>query len=301
MRILIVDVSAILHSVKHSIGKKTKLSHGEQYTFIIYGFIFRLRSLVLHSRSDVTVFALDSDKSLRRELYYSQYKMNRDDSLKTDEEKKFDAIARPQFKIVQEEILYDMGFKNVFKADGYEADDIIGRICDTYSKHEVCIVSTDSDMYQLLRDNIVILNPKDYNYFTIDKFQQKYNIGHPNMWKRVKVYGGCKTDNVPGIPIPNDDKKKKIRHIGEKSVINYLQGTMNKTSNYYKAFTCAQNKKIINRNKHLTILPMRGTPEFRIVKDDALYRKSLVEICNKYGFKSIMEDLDDFCKVLRLR
>jgi 5'-3' exonuclease len=303
MRILILDTSALLHAAKHSVGK-AKLSHNEQYTFVIFGFLFKLRSILIHTRPDVIAFALDGKTSLRKQLYYSQYKGNRDDSDKSVEEQKFNEIARQQFTIVQEEIIPELGYKNIFKAEGFEADDIIGSICKTHgnsnigTSNEICIVTTDSDMFQLIRENIVILNPKTYTYLTMSGFEKKYNIGHPNMWKRVKVYSGCSTDNVPGIIVHGT---KTLRRVGIKSVINYLQNKLKPTSNIYKAFTDPRNKKDINRNKLLTILPLKNTPEFRIVKDDKLSRSALLKICAKYRFKSIEEDIEDFCKVLKLR
>lgn len=300
-RISIIDVSAILHTVKHAIGKKNKLSHNEEYTFITFGFLFRLRSVLVHSKPDIVVFALDSKSSIRKDKIYPLYK-NKRSAEKTDEQKHLDNISFPQFDIVQNELLPDLGYKNIFKAKGFEADDIIGKICQTYGKEfEICIVTSDEDMYQCLRPNIVILNPRNYTFFTMAKFKEKYKIGHPVMWERVKVYGGCSSDSIPGLPIPNDDPTKKVRHIAEQGAINFIQGKINPSTNTYKAFICEANKPIIQRNKNLVILPLSKTPLFTISTDRDLYKKSLVDICDRFNFQSVLADLDDFCSVMKLR
>lgn len=301
MRICIIDVSSLLHTSKHAIGKHNKLSYNEKPTFVIYGFLFRLRSIALKVKPDIIVFALDSKTSIRKDKYFPEYKEKRNLIEKTEEQKELDRISYPQFDIVQDEIIPELGFKNVFKVEGYEADDIIGSICRTHKKFEICIVTSDEDMYQCLRPNIAILKPRDYSFFTMDTLRKKYGLSHGSDWKRIKVYGGCNSDSIPGLPIPNDDPTKKVRHIGEKSAINYMLNKINMNTNTGRAFIIPSNKKIINRNKILTILPLKGTPEFKILTDKDLSKQSLIEICNRYGFKSILDDLNDFCTALKLR
>ena len=304
-RITILDVSALLHSAKHSIGKKKALSYKDQYVFVIYGF------LLMHSRPDIVVFALDSTSSIRKNKLYRQYKGNRDDSKKTDEQKRLDDLSRPQFRVVKEEIIPGLGYKNVFEAEGYEADDIIASVCQKYKDCGICIVTSDSDMYQLIRPNIVVMNPKDYRYMNMMGFTAKYGLEHPRLWKRVKVYGGCLSDNIPGIKIPQAEKPMKLgalqtktskeRRIREISAINYLKGKLKPTSTYYKAFTHPMNKRLINLNKNLIILPLAGTPDFKVVQDTELSRQALINMCHRFGFKSILEDINDFAKTLKLK
>lgn len=299
MRIAIVDVSSILHTVKHAIGKKNKLSHNERYTFVIFGFLFRLRSIALNSLADQIVFAYDSQSSIRRDLYFKEYKMKRTKAEKTEEQKQLDAISFPQFKIVQDEIIPGLGFKNCFKAEGYEADDIIARLCQRYSEHEICIVTSDEDMYQLLSRNISIMKPREYKWYTKTTFQHEYGI-EPEDWRKVKVYGGCKSDEVPGLPMPIGPGGKQ-RHVGEGTAISYILNKLNPDTATYRSFVGKKAEKIINRNKYLTILPLRGTPEFTIVPDNNLSKGALIAMCKKFGFNSILNDIQDFAKTLKLR
>lgn len=298
MRILVIDTSALLHAAKHSVGK-AKLSSNEQYTFVIFGFLFRLRNLVQKTYADRIVFAYDSDSSLRKELIYSEYKSNRNDSNKTEKEKELDAIARPQFAVVKKIIKY-IGYKNTFEVKGFEADDIIASVVKSHKNDEVVVCTSDKDMYQLISPTCMMIKPKDYRWYGLKEFRQEYGI-EPLMWKRVKVYGGCSTDSVPGLPIPSEDKTKKIRHIGEGLALSYIKNKINPQSNTYKAFFGPTAKKIVSRNKSLVILPFKGTPEFTLQVDDNLSKERFLQVCREYNFSSILSDIADFSHVLKLK
>ncbi len=283
-RILLVDTSSILHVVKHS-GKKT-VRKKDLPSYIIYGFLLKLQSIMRKSKADVCVFARDShpDKSIRKKIF-PKYKKKRNET-KTPEQMELDAIAYPQFTAVEEEILPLMGYKNIFKTERLEADDIIGSICKSYNHCEIIIVTTDHDMYQCLTDTICILNPKTMQYFTKAKFTKKYDIC-PNMWKRVKAIGGCSSDEVPGV-----------HKVGEKTVLKYLKGDLPKHYKTYKAIISEQGKKVIERNKSLVILPFRGTPKYDIVEDE-LTKKKIRDMAEERGFMAIVTDINNWYQILK--
>lgn len=143
------------------------------------------------TRADITVFATDSntEDSVRRKLYPT-YKFKRSTREKTDEEIALDELAYPQFEEVENYVLPTMGYRNIFNFKGFEADDIIGKVCKTYPMAEIIIVTSDHDMYQLLTDRACIMKPKTMQYYTKKSFEKEYRI-KPHMWKRVKAIGGC--------------------------------------------------------------------------------------------------------------
>ena len=288
-RIALVDVSSILHSCKHSIGKKHKLSHKEQYTFIIYGFLLRLKTIARNSLADQLVFCLDSDRSIRRARYFRQYKEGRNKQTKTPDQEYLDEISYPQFNIVKSEIIPGIGFKNVFMQPGREADDIMAIICQEYNEHEIVIVSSDEDMYQCLARNVSIMKPRDFRWYNITNFRAEFGID-PVDWKKVKMYAGCKSDFVPGIP-----------GVGNATAIKFLHNELSPTTKAFQAIMAKENKIILRRNKIITSLPLVGTKPCKIVRDDSLSRKALIDICKRYNFKSIYEDIKDFSLTLKLR
>lgn len=296
-RILILDLAAVMHGIKYRIGKG-RLTKADEKTFIIYGFLFKLNALIHKSKAQVVVYALDSKTSKRRQLY-DLYKENRTDDKKTEDQKRLDNLAYPQFDEIINYVLPTLGCMNMFGEEGFEADDVIGRICKSYPDNQIIICTTDHDLYQLLTPNVCILNAKTDTFFSITSFEKTYGI-EPKIWKRVKAIGGCVSDNVKGVPIPQPDQTKKQRHVAETGALNYLKGKTKPTTQAHKAIESRAGKDVINRNKSLVILPFRGTPEYKI-RPDRMKKKGLIRIAEKYGFKTVISDIDFWVSSLKLK
>lgn len=295
-RILILDLLSILHVIKFSIGK-TRLNINDKKTFVIYGFLLKLNFLLKKTKAKTIVFALDSQSSKRKELY-SLYKAKRGQN-RTQKQIELDELARPQFKEIIDYVLPTIGYRNLFGSEGFEADDSIGRVCKKYPNDQIVVCTTDHDMYQLLTNNVCIMNPKTNNYYTITNFKKEFGI-EPKMWKRVKAIGGCSSDNVKGVEIPKTDPTKKQMHVAEKGALNYITGKMKPTTQAYKAIVSRTGKDIINRNKALVILPFRGTPDY-VVRPDHTSLRNFMRLCIDYQFDAIVENIHPWKQVLRLR
>lgn len=294
-RILVIDFKAVGHAIKFSLGKH-RLSHNEKSTFLIYGFLLKLNFLMRKTKSDIVVYALDSKTSKRKHIY-AEYKENR--QKKTEQQIALDELAYPQFDELEEYVLPTIGYRNLFEVEGFEADDVIGSICKNEKGRQIVMCTSDQDMYQLLTDNVCVFDIKKNKYFTRSMFEKEYGI-EPKIWKRVKAIGGCKSDSVKGVPIPQPDPNKRQQHVAEKGALNFLKGEMNPTSKAYQAITSREGKDVINRNKSLVILPFKGTPKFEITPD-RLSKKGLIEVSKKYGFNSILKDIDSWKRILKLR
>ncbi|MDP8268318.1 MAG: hypothetical protein P9L97_06265 [Candidatus Tenebribacter davisii] len=295
-RILILDLLAVLHTIKFSLGKN-RLSENEKHTFIIYGFLMKLNFLIKKTGANQIVFALDSHSSKRKELYPT-YKEKRGQN-RTEQQIILDNLAHPQFEKIIDYVLPTIGYRNLFGSEGFEADDSIGRICKKYPNEQIVICSTDHDMYMLLTNNVCMLNAKTNNYYTITDFEREFKIPS-KMWKRVKAMGGCASDNIKGVEIPKSDPTKKQMHVAQTGALNYLTGKMKSTTKAYKAIESRAGKNIINRNKALVILPMRGTPDFTIRPDHPSLRK-FIQLCVEYQFDAILENIHPWKQVLKLK
>jgi len=286
MRILLVDTSSVLHIVKHS-GKK-QLKEKDLPTYILYGFLLKLQLFMRKTKSDVCVFANDgpSKESLRAKLYPTYKEKRNDKTKKTEEEIAFDNMAYNQFNQVKDDILPMLGYSNIFATKGLEADDIIGKICKTYTHCEIFVVSTDEDMYQLLSEKVCVLNPKTTQYFSMKNFVDKYGI-LPHFWKRVKAIGGCTSDEVKGI-----------QGVAEKTVLKYLKGELPIHYKSYQAIISPEGRKITNRNKALVILPFRRTPDYK-VEEDKISKIKIQGMAKKYNFKAIEMDLETWFSALK--
>jgi len=286
-------MGSVLHATKFSMGKG-KLSHNDKPTFVIYGFLLKLQFLLTKIRPDLLVFAIDSPNSKRKKIF-AAYKEKRHKN-KTEEQNELDKLAYPQFDEIKNYVIPKLGYSNVFSEDGLEADDIIGSICKTYTNSEIVVVSNDGDLYQLLTDKIVMFDPRVNQYFGIEDFIKKYKMQPPD-WKKVKVYGGCTTDEVPGIRVDLDGNGKTTV-IGKDAAIKYVSEG-NLSDKKLKALNSEKGKKQIQRNKSLVILPFRGTPTYEVSSLSGS-KTGLKEVAQKYGFKSILGDLNNWNRILRL-
>ena len=141
----------------------------------------------------------DSPTSYRKNIY-SGYKHNRGTHYVTNE-----------FSMLINRLL-DRKY-TICLEDGYEADDLIAKLCPLDPIALKIIVSNDEDLYQLLDNNTTLFrycNSK-YEYYNYDNFIVEYGI-LPSQWIDVKSICGCSSDNIKGI-----------QGIGLKKVLNYLK------------------------------------------------------------------------------
>jgi DNA polymerase-1 len=267
--ILLVDSNSICHQAKHSMGN---LTWEEKEVGIIFGFLRQLLSLAKTFETNQFVFIWDSRISLRTKIF-PDYKKSRKRE-KTPEEKRFDDISYAQFDTIRTEVLPEIGFVNNFMRDGFEADDLIAQITKTYHDQKIVIISTDEDLYQLLSENVSMYSTKKKQVYTENNLWKEYRI-IPKEWGEIKAIAGCTTDCVPGIA-----------HVGEPTACKYITKKLPSSHKTYKAIK--EGKAIIERNRELVILPLKGTPEITINSEEKLSLKGFITISQRYGFSSFI-------------
>lgn len=168
----------------------------------VYGVLTMLLKLLQKENCSHIVLAQDSkEKSFRLDIY-EDYKANRQEP---PEE------LKPQFKII-DEVIDSMGVSRI-RMDGFEADDIISSLVHTYKQsfESVYIVSSDKDLFQLVEDNVFLIDTmKDIEY-NADKVKEKMGV-YPHQVVDFLSLVGDTSDNVPGV-----------RGIGEKGAIKLLE------------------------------------------------------------------------------
>lgn len=140
-----------------------------------------------------------------RKAIYADYKGNRKTSA-VPEGAESDAVVPStrdtlfgQLEVLRG-LLASMGVHQ-YKADGYEADDMIATLIRKQlsgPEHKNIIVSSDRDLLQLVGDGTVMMTPhpeKFYDEFTV---QEEYGVP-PEMLLSYRVFDGDKSDNMPGM------------------------------------------------------------------------------------------------------
>lgn len=242
------DTPNLCYSSYYGFQNKLKTKSGIP-TSMIYGILTKLTTLTDTFNPKKVIFCFDSQQSLRKKLY-PQYKGTR----------KHNPEIYQQI-ILTKKILFDMGFRNIFRKKGYEADDLLATIAR--EKTNSLIISADQDFYQCLSKTCSIYDIRQKKLITEGYFRKKYKIT-PQQWVDVKAIAGCSSDNVKGI-----------LGIGELSAIKYL-----KNIQFPKINSIKQGTKQIEFNRKLVELPF--SPLKLKLKKDKLSISKLRRILTQY-------------------
>ena len=247
-RFIILDVSNLAYRALHTVGDLVHPDNPESYTGVIYQLWQTAIQLERHYETHNFAFAFDSRKSIRQ-VAYPPYKQKR----KAEREAKeaADLKAKLQRQGMHKQIdrlpklLSEIGSVNLFGQTGYEADDMIASIVAHNPNNELVVVSTDSDLLQLLRPGVTIYNPVSRKEITDEDFTAKWKIS-PIQFSSVKAWEGCTSDNIEGVP-----------GVGPVTACKWLNGQIKEGTPKYSLF--ADNLEVYTRNKPLVSLPYAGT------------------------------------------
>ncbi|HNS31834.1 MAG TPA: DNA polymerase I [bacterium] len=198
--IYIIDGSSIVYRAFHAI-RDLKTSSG-QPTNAIYGFITALLKLLREKEPVYIMFVFDMKGPTVRHGTFAEYKANRKpmpDEL---------SLQIPTIK----KIIELFGIR-IFEKQGYEADDIIASAVRKFATESniIYIVTGDKDMYQLIGNNVFLINPGDGSITDRKRFIKKYGVEPVNIIDLIGL-SGDKSDNIPGI-----------NGIGEKTALKLIK------------------------------------------------------------------------------
>lgn len=197
-RVLIIDYLNFVYRGVIKFGGKEEKSADEFDNKLVFNFFRNLRALIENLKPNKVFLALEGNPIFRKTLF-PDYKKNR--LIKTSSEKAStrDDVLR-QANIICELVAH-LPIVTI-KADKYEADDTIFSLARNLQDEEVIIVSSDSDLIQILQ-RLPKFNIKLYNSGT------KQFIEAPNyvylVWKSL---AGDGSDNIPSIL--SDEKSKHL-------------------------------------------------------------------------------------------
>jgi DNA polymerase-1 len=281
---LLLDCNYLCRKAHHSTGF---LKTGDDPTGVLFGFLRDVVTFQNHFQTHRVVFCFDHPPLLRKKMLptYKESRSKTYEALPAAEKALLDNMHQ-QRDLLRDEVLEAIGFNNVLSFPGYEADDVIAAVCKQFAledsfrseakRRSVVMVTSDEDMWQLLRPAVTQWNPVTKTLMTIEAFQAMYGV-HPERWAEVKAIAGCDGDDIKGI-----------HGIGEKTAAKYLADRLPPT---HKAFQAITRKKNIGNgwdaNLALTRLPLPGLPKRIELYEDQVTRKRWKTVTAEFGLSDL--------------
>lgn len=272
--LLLLDATYLCHRAYHAVGD---MMHNDRGTGAVFGVLRDIVQLQEFFRTTRTVFAFDPGGHGHRHKILPTYKATRHKrhAEESDKDKAGRADFQRQIRHLRDRHLPAAGFRNVFTAPGFEADDIIAQIAAGVPEDdEAIIVGSDQDLWQCIRPNVTCWNPQTRKGYGEQSFRAQWGI-QPHRWADVKALAGCSSDDVPGLP-----------GVGEKTAARWLCGTLGAHTQAYKKLAGA--KALHHRNIKLTRLPFLGTPEFEIQPDEVTETK-WAALADELGMRTLRD------------
>jgi DNA polymerase I len=288
-KILLIDTFNFLHRAYHALPKTLTNGAGEP-TNAVYGVTSMLISVFDQVRPDYVVVAMEGEGPTFRVENFTGYKAHR----KPMENELSSQIP----KVI--EVIDAFGLTRV-QVNGYEADDVIGTICERFGDdHEIVVVSNDRDLWQLLDKNVVVMVPeKGGTVSWVGEKEAEVRFGfNPDKLIDYKALRGDPSDNIPGVHGIGDKTAKKLidaygtveeiyRHIGEIEPNSLKE----KLANNAEEAVMSKQLATIERD-----IPMEL--DIESCKYSEFNKANVVDALKKYNFKSLIRrmGMDDKLK-----
>jgi len=278
-RLMLIDGHALAYRAYHAIPPLTGPS-GEP-TNAVFGFANMLLKAIQDSKPDYVIATFDTGRTFRHEEF-QPYKANRAEM--PDD-------LRAQFRRV-EELLAALGIPVVTK-EGYEADDLLGTLARQASEQgvETLIVTGDSDTFQLVTDDTIVLTPRrtfgDVQRNDKDSIRQRYEL-EPEQLIDFKALVGDTSDNIPGVA-----------GIGEKTALALLKefGSLRAIYEHLDKVTPQRYRQALEGGRESAFLSQRLATIVRDVdvkldlaaaRWGQLDRECVLELFRELGFRALV-------------
>lgn len=255
--LLVIDAPNLCHRAFHALGGGRAVMPASSKD-VVYSFLQTLKNLNTRFGTDRFAFCFDHSVSYRRQIF-PEYKQKRQQAALEDAERRKSLSI--QIRKLRKKYLPELGFRNIFRARGMEADDLMAAIVQDREEDEIVLVTSDSDLMQCLRKNVSIYNPNKKEVLTRRAFIDTYDI-YPKQWAKVKAIAGCPTDGIPGL-----------LGVGQATALKYFRNQLKETSSPYYWITCEKGQEAIAETLRLVKLPFAGCPTPKLREDDVAWER----------------------------
>lgn len=263
-KLIIIDGNALIHRSFHALPPTLKTKSGLLVN-AVYGFTSFLLKALNEFHPEYVVLTLDKKGPTFRHEEYAAYKATR---VKAPDEL-YEQI--PLVKKVAEAFNIP-----IFELSGFEADDLIGTICEQTIKEkglERIIITGDMDTLQLVNDKTRVYTMSrglsDSVLYDANRVAERYSGLSPEQMIDYKALRGDPSDNIPGV-----------KGIGEKTATDLL----NEFKNLDGVYAAVQKNNPKIRGRILELL--------KEYKDNAYLSQHLATICLKAPIKFSLNEIE---------
>lgn len=289
---VVVDGNSVIHRAFHALPP-LKNKKGEVVN-AVYGFLLVLLKIIKDFNPEYLGVCFDLAEPTFRKQAYKEYKAKR----KKAPQELYDQI--PKVK----EFLKAFNI-SICEKSGFEGDDILGTIVNSYPEFNNIIVSGDLDTLQLVNKNTKVYflsrGVKEALIYDEELVKKKYSGLSKEELIDFKALRGDLSDNIPGV-----------KGIGEKTAIDLIV-KFKTIENVYKNINSIEiaenirNKLLENKdNAFLSkdLAKIRNDVKMELCLNDYKWKnynqKKVEKMLEEFGFKSLIKRIPNAGENLKL-
>lgn len=273
----VIDASSYYYRAYYAIRSLTN-SKGFP-TNAIYGFTNMLIKILNDFNPTHVVCVFDSKEPTFRNDLYKEYKANREEM--PDD-------LKPQVPYIKN-VIKSLNI-SVLEKPGFEADDIIGAVCEKAKDIEVFIISGDKDLMQLVSDKIKMIDTMKDRIISTKEVKEKFGVT-PDKVIDVLGLAGDSSDNVPGLPGVGEKTATKL--ITEFGSIENIYKNIDKVSKTKLKENLIKFKDLLFLSKKLVTIDKNVGIQFNIdeFKVKEFDEDKIYELFKELEFYKLMSQL----------
>jgi DNA polymerase I len=253
-------------------------------TNAIYGFVKMLHKLLVQSAATFAAVVWDGGLAAGRMSALPEYKANRPEMP--------EALAGQLDEMVT--YLKAYGVASLCE-DGVEADDWIARLAveGRAKGYRVVIASADKDFFQLVGEDLTLVNPndKEERFWSPEDVVAKTGVKPGQVVDWLSLLGDA-VDNIPGVP--GVGPKTAADLLNRFETIDQIYQNLEAISSERIRKALAEAQADVLRNRELVRLWQESAP-MTDLQGLSLNRPNegrLAELYKKWGFKSLLRELE---------
>ncbi|MBN1756057.1 DNA polymerase I [bacterium] len=285
-RIFLLDGTAFAYRAYFSMIRTPLTNSKGQNVSAVYGTVNSILKLMRDENPEYIAIAFDTAKPTFRHKLYAEYKSTR---AKMPEE------LGDQLPILKE-VMSAMGVP-VIEKEGLEADDLVAILAREAEEQnlEAILVTNDKDFFQLINENIKILEPgrgqKPSKWWDLNNAKEKFGVP-PHQIIDFMALMGDSSDNIPGVP-----------GIGPKTALKLIQ-QFSSLDNIYQNLELIDNPKLrekLEKNSDSAYLSrelvtiktdLKLKMDLEAIKKNEPDRERLFELFKNLEFQSLMKQFE---------